>query len=498
MLVTINGVVSGRDLWMRWRDMLGDLFFYFEYSAEDGDGGESLWSFYRRHPHNRRLPLELRSRFGREFCFYDAKSGTRRGEILLPLATSREPITDLHMMNLSESQEAYLYRKRAEISLLSHSLLDSMDDDVEGEVEAEGEVRGEVRERGEGEGEGEGEGGEGEDVVDVEERWFAEREKARERESVRGKETSDREMKEMELFEKKKKMEKEREGERERERGGEREREKEKDKFDILLDVSPPSHTPSHTPSPSSSSPSPSPFSNLPSASFPVRSTLPSMAFPKTLTSPSLALEESHIPRRHTFNASITRSPTSDTISNALAGITAAIQMGGKNMRESLLESRGSSIEPPFREGDVIVRLFGMKDRDGFFTKGNVLVHDVSDGLPKTRKKSLFDPVASAAKNTMRIVGVTSGMAAGMQCHAGFWNIWERITKRNIELFGYDVIDHIYKNLCDDTGRIVLVGHAMGACLTCIAAYQLACRYPELLPRIYIVNFGAPLFARKV
>ena len=37
----------------------------------------------------------------------------------------------------------------------------------------------------------------------------------------------------------------------------------------------------------------------------------------------------------------------------------------------------------------------------------------------------------------------------------------------------------------------------MGACLTCIAAYQLVKRYPELKEKICIINLGSPLFARK-
>ena len=62
-----------------------------------------------------------------------------------------------------------------------------------------------------------------------------------------------------------------------------------------------------------------------------------------------------------------------------------------------------------------------------------------------------------------------------------------------------ELVDRILRDFDKSkTGaRIVLVGHSMGACLTCIAAYQLWCRDPSLKSKIVIVNLGSPLFARK-
>ena len=46
----------------------------------------------------------------------------------------------------------------------------------------------------------------------------------------------------------------------------------------------------------------------------------------------------------------------------------------------------------------------------------------------------------------------------------------------------------------NERGRIVLVGHSMGACLASIAAYQLVNRLPETKPKILVIPLGAPLF----
>ena len=41
-MLTIGGSSdSGWELWKRWRDLLGDVFFFFEYSFEDGEGDDT-------------------------------------------------------------------------------------------------------------------------------------------------------------------------------------------------------------------------------------------------------------------------------------------------------------------------------------------------------------------------------------------------------------------------------------------------------------------------
>jgi hypothetical protein len=482
MLVTKDGVVSGQETWARWRDILGDLFFYFEYFEEDGDGRESTWAMVRQHPHNKRLPDAQRRRMAMEYCFYDFKSGIRRGEILLPLGASHDPLPAFNYLSIS--QMAYHTRTRLEHNL---RLMDSLEEEDEEEREEEEEElslgepgagkskfafdaidegeggEGDVDGDGEGDRDGEGDGPIGRGDCDGQQQDDGMQEGAVgrsgesnpyvthedsdggiSRSAKKQTLTSLSKMKHFQTFDQ-----------------FSADHSQRKNPFDV---------TQSESPSSSSSS------SNQ-----------------LTFESPSL-----HPSSAPTF--SLPRSPTSDNISSTLAGLTAAIKMGGQSMRLSSSNSAISVNESPFMEGDVIIRLFGMKDKDGFFTKGNVLVHDVSNGLPKEKKRSILHPVASAAKSTLRIVGTTSGIASGIQCHAGFWSIWERIRKQHVELFGCDIIEHIHKSLDPKhpNGRIVLVGHSMGACLTCIAAYQLACRYPHLLPRICIVNFGAPLFARKV
>ena len=133
----------------------------------------------------------------------------------------------------------------------------------------------------------------------------------------------------------------------------------------------------------------------------------------------------------------------------------------------------------PLKNGDLFVRFFGMKDNDGFFTRGNLLVAHIPDGTKEKKGK----------------LGIHSH---GMACHGGFYEIWEKIKRGSLSQHQMDTVAYIYsKWKRHPSGRIILVGHSMGACLTCIAAYQLVNRHPELKEKIFIVNLGSPLFARK-
>lgn len=182
---------------------------------------------------------------------------------------------------------------------------------------------------------------------------------------------------------------------------------------------------------------------------------------------------------------------------SSLAALTATLQIGGEGLRS--LQVTETFTVGPFETGDMLVRLFGMKDNDGFFTRGNVLATGVSDGLKERHRVGPLRPFAHAAKGGIRLVGTATGISDGIRCHRGFYRIWKQIRAGCLAAHGCDMIDRIVSMLdpSKPESRIVLVGHSMGACLTAVAAYQLIQRYPELAPRIFIVNFGAPLYARK-
>ena len=99
-------------------------------------------------------------------------------------------------------------------------------------------------------------------------------------------------------------------------------------------------------------------------------------------------------------------------------------------------------------------------------------------------------------------MGTATGFSTGMQCHGGFYDIWQRINKGCWDQYEMDFADLVYHRWSEEKdktkrGRIVLVGHSMGACLASIAAYQLINRYPETQTSILVITLGAPLFARK-
>jgi pimeloyl-ACP methyl ester carboxylesterase len=142
-----------------------------------------------------------------------------------------------------------------------------------------------------------------------------------------------------------------------------------------------------------------------------------------------------------------------------------------------------------------------MKDNDGFFTRGNVTATQVRTSWSESRRSGPVRPLAAAAKGTRRFVRTTSGLAQGIECHRGFWKVWQRICQGCMEQYGVDPIEKIFQSLPRASGptprQIIFVGHSMGACLASIAMYQFLHRYPHLQPRMVLINFGAPLFARK-
>lgn len=156
--------------------------------------------------------------------------------------------------------------------------------------------------------------------------------------------------------------------------------------------------------------------------------------------------------------------------------------------------------------GDLLVRFFGMKATDGFFTWGNVFATRVSNGLDTKASKNSsallapLKPLSLLALGTRRAVGTTTGRRHGVECHRGFWKVWRRVSRACEEKYGCDTIERIYSSYTGrDMGesKIVLLGHSMGGCLAAICAYQLIHRYPALADRIYIITLGSPLYARR-
>ena len=68
---------------LRWKDLLGDLFFSFEHSFEDGDGPDSYWRYTSSHRYNSRLPIDDRKNFSQRCCVHERgrKGGLGSGEV---------------------------------------------------------------------------------------------------------------------------------------------------------------------------------------------------------------------------------------------------------------------------------------------------------------------------------------------------------------------------------------------------------------------------------
>ncbi|MDP2438525.1 MAG: hypothetical protein Q8P67_22505 [archaeon] len=226
---------------------------------------------------------------------------------------------------------------------------------------------------------------------------------------------------------------------------------------------------------------------------------LPSSSVPET---PGLSQPSSSSPAPQTPLPPPASPGVQGDILQVIVTLNAAIEVGGDTIRGSFPLPKAADGAPafttnPLQTGDLVVRFFGMKDNDGFFTRGMVTATAVRPTCLDHHRIGPLRPLAEAAKSTARLVGTASGISSGFKCHRGFWRVWSSIFRGCIAQHGMDPIDKIYRSLQQEGGRIILTGHSMGACLTCIAAYQLVFRYPHLAPSIYVLNYGAPLFARK-
>jgi len=140
------------------------------------------------------------------------------------------------------------------------------------------------------------------------------------------------------------------------------------------------------------------------------------------------------------------------------------------------------------RGGEMVVRMFGMKDEDNLLTSHNPLLKGISNSPIKSNSDTIFKSKTPH------------------QVHRGFLNVYQALQKGCLKQHGVDFEEHIVRNFRElqqrypnvENRRIVFTGHSMGAAFACFAAYRIICRYSAdsaLCDGIHLILFGAPKFA---
>jgi len=151
---------------------------------------------------------------------------------------------------------------------------------------------------------------------------------------------------------------------------------------------------------------------------------------------------------------------------------------------------KSGSVLESLQDGELVVRFFGMKDCDGNVKVAANLSRAVVRVGPFELEKG------------QKLVAPTETLTQEMRehkVHSGFWQIHQSIHRGCLLAHGRDLVEEIVHRAGRDvTKRVVVTGHSMGAALAAVTAYQLANRYPQFKMRLYVVQLGAPKYARKL
>lgn len=180
----------------------------------------------------------------------------------------------------------------------------------------------------------------------------------------------------------------------------------------------------------------------------------------------------------------------------------------GHGVPQYVSEECGRFEVGPMRDGEMVVRFFGMKAEDDQFMSGNILVHEVQDP-PVGRARSRSRGKAGAAE--LASYGLAIGrsvLGKALVVHAGFWKTFQSLNRGCVQTFGVDLPERIMNQWQQQQlehpdvkkRRLVITGHSMGGAFACFAAFCLHARYrqthPELVDGIVLVLIGSPKFAR--
>jgi len=182
----------------------------------------------------------------------------------------------------------------------------------------------------------------------------------------------------------------------------------------------------------------------------------------------------------------------------------ASAPMPGHGVPQFVSEDCGKFELGPMRDGEMVVRFFGMKDVDDQFTSGNVLVQEVHDPpVGRSRRKS-----SAAELATYGLALGKSVFGRALVVHAGFWKAFQALNKGCLATYGIDlparIVSQWQQQLLEhpsiERRRLVITGHSMGGAFACFTAYCIYVRYhesfPDLVNNTLLIILGAPKFSR--